>query len=92
MMWVSLHDYENNRAILAVVPEYLANANVDGDDIATAIMTALGLSVGNCDYMIGVGITPVMENATALQQGEHVLESLVQDFKADALEALSESL
>ena len=88
-MKISIHDHEQNRAIIAQVPDYLADANASSDDIAEAIMTALGLSSGNCEYMIGE-FQAHMDGETYNEDktGMYKLDELTQDFKEDALEAL----
>lgn len=91
-MKIAIHDQENNRAIIAQVPDYLADANASSDDIAEAIMTALGLSSGSCEYMIGefdarIDSTTYNENGTGMCK----IDELVQNFKEDALAALADA-
>lgn len=91
-MKIAIHDQENNRAIIAQVPDYLADADAPSDDIAEAIMTALGLSSGSCEYMIGE-FQAHMDGATYNENktGMYKLDELTQNFKDDALAALADA-
>jgi len=88
-MQIAILDQENKRVILAQVPYYLADANVSSDDIAQAIFTALGLS-SQPEYMIGEFETVLADHNADSSRDARGIELLTQDFKDDALEALSE--
>lgn len=90
-MFIAIHDYENDRAIIAEVPQYLADADRSSEDIADAILSALGLSSSNTEYMIGNFKVWVDHEARNSPTAIHRLEELTQDFKEDALAALEES-
>lgn len=90
-MKISIHDYEHNRSIIAEVPEYLSNTDNSSDDIAQAVITALGLSLNDCEYMVGEFDVLVDFSTTGNQGSMHKIEELSQDFKEDALEALNDS-
>lgn len=84
-MKIAILDQDNGRVIVSKVPEYLSNADVSSDDIASAILTALGIST-DTEYMIGEFKS--VEDSYGMRTS---LEGLTQDFKTDALEALEES-
>lgn len=87
-MKIAILDQENARVIVSSVPDYLENANASSDDIAQAIMTALGLS--DCEYMIGNFTLNIDHDARNDNGAMHRIEELTQDFKDDALEALND--
>ena len=91
-MKIAILDQEQNRAIIAQVPEYLADANRSSDDIAQAILDGLGISSGNVEYMIGE-FQAHMDGATYNEDktGMYKLDELTQNFKEDALQALADS-
>ena len=91
-MKIAIHDHEQNRAIIAQVPDYLADLDRSSDDIAEAIITALGLSSGSCEYMIGE-FQAHMDGATYNEDktGMYKLDELTQNFKDDALAALADA-
>lgn len=94
-MTISLHDNENARVIVAQVPQYLIDTKADEHDVAQAIITALGLSEGNTEYMIGdldiqIDVNTLNGNHGYNHNVNQGIEQLVQDFKADVLEALSD--
>lgn len=91
-MKIAILDQENNRAIIAQVPEYLSDANKSSEDIASAVFVGLGLSETNCEYMIGE-FQAHMDGATYNENktGMHKLEELAVDFKQSALESLKEN-
>lgn len=94
-MRISIHDHTFNRSIIAEVPAYLADSDHSSDDIATAIMTALGLNVGECEYMIGEFDARI--DLDTLNGGKGYgnnvcrLDEYTGNFKEEALEALNES-
>ena len=99
-MKISIHDYENNRTIISEVPLYLIDDNAEAssearDDIAQAIITALGLSSNNCEYMIGdfdiqIDVNSLNSNHGYNHNVNQGIEQLTQDFKEDVLEALND--
>ena len=90
IMKISIHDYANNRVIIAEVPTYLTDLDYSSDDIAQAIMTALGLNQSETEYMIG-GFKVNVDHAVRNDNGAmHKIEELTQDFKEDVLSALAE--
>lgn len=92
-MKIAILDQTNGRAIIAQVPAYLADLDRSGDDIAEAIFEALGLSVNDCEYMIGEFDARVC-NATINENGAMIygIEDFTQDFKEDALAVLEDNL
>ncbi len=90
-MNIAILDQENNRAIIAQVPAYLADMDRSSDDIADAILNALGLSSSNTEWMIGDFKMWVDHEARNSPTAMHKLEELTQDFKIGALAALKES-
>ena len=88
-MIITILDQENNRVIVAEVPEYLTSQNKSSDDIAQAIFDALGLS--SPEYMIGefkalLDLNVINSNHV---KGYIRLEDITQNFKEDALQALT---
>lgn len=91
-MQIAIIDNENQRVIVGRVPSYLSNANRSSDDIAEAILSALGLSVNNTEYMVGnFEVVLADHNADTGRANERGIELLTQDFKEDALQALEDS-
>ncbi len=85
MKKISIHDYENSRVLILDLPKYVQNAvsKVDDlEDVATCIMTALGLSSGSCEWF----------DATKAEVIQCNVEDLTQDFKADFEEALADAM
>jgi hypothetical protein len=89
-MQITILDHENNRTIIGRVPTYLSDADYSSDDIANAILIALGIS-GDTEYMIGDFDTVLADHNADSNREERGLELLTQDFKADALAALQDS-
>lgn len=98
MQYINIHDYENARVIWAQVPEYITEkaeaidkAN-SAELIAQAIFDALGLSAGNCEYMIGEDIEHVLADHNAdTSRNARGIELLAQNFREDALASLKEA-
>lgn len=88
-MNIAILDQENGRLISAQVPHYLADADASSDDIASAILIALGLST-DTEYMIGNFETVLADHNADSAREARGIELLTQDFKADALEALAD--
>lgn len=90
-MKIAILDQDNGRAIIAQVPEYLADADRSSDDIAHAIFDALGIGY-ETEYMIGE-FQAHMDGATYNENktGMYKLDELTQNFKEDALASLEES-
>lgn len=89
---IAILDQENNRVIMAEVPQYLLDQNVSSDDIAQAIFTALGIS--SPEYMIGefdIAIDLAVLNHDGYGNNVRDLEGFTQDFKRDALKALKDA-
>jgi hypothetical protein len=91
-MKIAILDHENARTIIANVPAYLSDVNRSSDDIAEAIITALGLSSDSCEWIIGefearIDFSVYNEPNTGIRE----LDELTGDFKADALEALADT-
>lgn len=101
-MKISIHDYQNNRSILAEVPQYLIDATPHHGDtlqrdenIAQAILTAIGITDSSCEYMIGdfdilVDVASLNSNR-GYPSNVASLEELTNDFKEKALAALAEN-
>lgn len=97
-MKISIHDYANNRIIIARVPEYLVeakHADTDDEAIFLAIINALGLNSDECEYMLGD--FDVQIDLDVLNGGHGYnhnviqgIEQLTQDFEADARQALAD--
>lgn len=94
-MTISIHDYANSRLIVAEVPQYLTDLNYSSDDLAQAIIIALGLNSDETEYMIGEFTLRIDVNTlnSGRGYGENTgrLEEFTQDFKADVLQALKEN-
>jgi len=95
-MKIAILDHENNRTIVAEVPEYLTEQNYSSDNIAEAILTAIGLSFENSEWMIGEFDIQIDVNSLNSGHGynhnvNQGIEQLTQDFKIDALAALNDS-
>lgn len=90
-MQISIHDYENNRLIIGRVPSYLADADRSSDDIAQAILTALGLSEGSSEYMVGEFEVVLADHNADSNREARGIELLTQNFKEDALAALEDT-
>lgn len=94
-MIISIHDYNNNRSIIAQVPQYLMDTNRSTDDIVQAIFDALGLQEDETEYMVSEEMRVCLDldiiNSSEHCKGYIKLEELTQDFKADALESLENS-
>lgn len=88
-MKIAILDQENARVIVAMVPDYLEDANASSDDIASAIMTALGIST-DTEYMMGEFEAHCSTRTLTATLGSMGLEEFTQDFKTDALEALAD--
>lgn len=97
MKIISIHDYENSRAIIAHVPSYLTAKTNDDEVLAQAIFDALGISSGNAEWMMledsgrSVCVDLDIFNASAHSNGYVRLDELTQDFKEDALASLEKS-
>lgn len=95
-MKIIILDHKNNRAIVAEVPTYLADADVSSDDIAAAILNALGLSHTDCEYMVGefnvqIDVNTLNSGHGYNQNAINGIEQLTGDFKIDALQALKDN-
>lgn len=94
-MHIAILDHEQDRAIIAEVPEYLTELDRSSDDIASAILTALGLSVTYTEYMIGNFTLRIDVNSlnSGRGYGDNTgrLEEFTQNFKEDVLSALKDS-
>lgn len=79
---ISIHDHENNRAIIAAVPQWIVDSlgTEHADELGDVIMDALGLSSGNSEWML------LEEGATVWT--DLPLDSFVQDFDANVREAI----
>jgi hypothetical protein len=91
MIKIALHDYENARVIVAEIPTYLTDKGASDEEIAQAIMEALGISSSNTEYMIGDFNFQV--DVACLNEGGYGnrarrLDEFTQDFKGDVLAAL----
>lgn len=104
MKIISIHDYDYNRIIVAQVPEYLIERGAgaeqlhDDEMIAEAIFEALGLSIGNCEYMIvedtgkSIGIdVAVLNSGRGYGENCRRLDEYGGNFREDALAALDEA-
>jgi hypothetical protein len=95
-MIISIHDYANNRTIVANVPQYLITANrhdTDHEAIALAIFSALGLNQDETEYMMSDDMRVCLDldviNSSEHCKGYIKLEELTQNFEEDALAALA---
>lgn len=94
-MKITILDQENNRVIVADVPKYLQDEDASSDEIAEAIFSALGISVNDCEYMIGeyeVGISlDVLNGGKGYGNNVRALDEYTGSSKEDVLEALKEA-
>ncbi len=92
---IAILDQENARVIVAELPDYLQNTGKDDEELATAIMTALGLSSGSCYFMVGdlfLGIdVQSLNSGRGYGQNTCKLDEFTGNFKEDVLEALKDS-
>ena len=92
-MKIAILDQDQGRAIIATVPDYLADANASSETIAFAIFEALGLQQ-DTEYMIGeFDISVDLDSLNGGRgYGDNVrkLDEFTGSFKDDALEALND--
>lgn len=85
-MQIAIIDHENARVLISEVPTYLTDKNAEPDEVASAIMEALGINSGNTEYMIGHFQTQIHKNVIIDTIKD--INDLTGDFKEDALLAL----